>query len=1046
MNTKESNPADRPKAALPNFAEGQKLAGCYVLRRRVEAGGGAVIWLAHDQVLGKDVSLHFIPAEIRATTATMDAIRQEVKKNRQLIHPNILRVYDFVEEEEWSAVSMDWFEGDSLAAALARNQAGFFEPVDIKPWVGQLCATLEDAHKVQLVHRDIGLTNIFVEKSGRIIVANFGISRCIQDALGRLRGAEDPDLGVAFMSPQQLDGERASQSDDIYSLGVLLYALLTGEAPFAGRDIVAKIRRVVPQTVTERRAQLKKSGGLVPPAWEKTIAACMEKTPEQRPKNMGEIASRMMIEKAIATVEGVPVIMPAPAPALMVAPTPESAVAEAPEPAKSALRPVDILRAKAKAAEAGGLQAAANEPPAQKPTEVALPKPEPERVEKPPVPPESEQDVIPDHYPSFKPRRSGFPLTGLAAAVILVAIGIYGTFFYNSEQGSAPVTDLTGIDREPDEIAPVANVAANQTSPPEIEAVEPNELAPVPQLTAVAPELTATPTRLAQNSTKVETRTAPANVTVTTAPADASAAAAALEKAKKEAEAAQKLQEEMLKQKQQAETAAADAKKLLDERTKAALPIQKAASEVATLLQKRDEEMKAAQTAAEEAQRLAAEKVKMAEDAKKALANVEAEGREKLAAQQKSDAELKALQKALEDKQQQFADAQKAITDAAAQMEAQKAAIKRAEQDLAESKLAAQKAAEEASRMAMEKRRLVETEIEETKRLFAEKMQKLEEMLNKGASVPPAPASAPAVVSPPPPIPNPAPAKTDAPPTTPTAAVKNPPASEQLLVMKSDPAKVPVLPPGELKSPAAPVGLENSLGMKFIPVGDVMFSIYQTRVQDFEAFAKATGLKSSLWKDPGFKQGPDHPVVNVTWQDAVVFCKWLSVKEHKEGVLPANQIYRLPTDLEWSRAVGLPEESGKTPEARDMGVPDVYPWGTAWPPPPGSGNYTGEETGSDVAIKGYDDGFAWTSPVGSFPPNKSGLYDMGGNVWQWCLDSWNKDEKAKVLRGASWYNGAFKLSLLSSCRVHAAPDSSTDNYGFRCVIATAEQGKAPKKP
>jgi formylglycine-generating enzyme required for sulfatase activity len=228
-------------------------------------------------------------------------------------------------------------------------------------------------------------------------------------------------------------------------------------------------------------------------------------------------------------------------------------------------------------------------------------------------------------------------------------------------------------------------------------------------------------------------------------------------------------------------------------------------------------------------------------------------------------------------------------------------------------------------------------------------------------------------------------------------------------------------------------------------VGYILFSIWQTRVKDFEAFANTTGLKSNVWKDPGFRQGPDHPVVNVTWREAVAFCKWLTAKEQKEGTLAASQEYRLPTDLEWSKAVGLPDETGKTPEARDMGVPDVYPWGTSWPPPKGAGNYTGEETGSDVAIKGYEDGFAWTAPVGTFEPNKFGLYDMGGNVWQWCMDSWNAEQKHKVLRGASWYNGALKLSLLSSCRVHAAPDSSTDNYGFRCVIASVDSGRAIKK-
>jgi formylglycine-generating enzyme required for sulfatase activity len=140
--------------------------------------------------------------------------------------------------------------------------------------------------------------------------------------------------------------------------------------------------------------------------------------------------------------------------------------------------------------------------------------------------------------------------------------------------------------------------------------------------------------------------------------------------------------------------------------------------------------------------------------------------------------------------------------------------------------------------------------------------------------------------------------------------------------------------------------------------------------------------------------------------------------------------------LEWSKAVGLPKETRKTPAARNMDVPEVYPWGTGWPPPAGAGNYTGEETGSDAAIQGYNDGFPWTSPVASFKPNTFGLYDMGGNVWQWCLDSWAESSTAKVLRGASWYNGALPLSLLSSCRVHAAPDSTTDDYGFRIVKAS----------
>ncbi len=140
--------------------------------------------------------------------------------------------------------------------------------------------------------------------------------------------------------------------------------------------------------------------------------------------------------------------------------------------------------------------------------------------------------------------------------------------------------------------------------------------------------------------------------------------------------------------------------------------------------------------------------------------------------------------------------------------------------------------------------------------------------------------------------------------------------------------------------------------------------------------------------------------------------------------------------MEWSKAVGLPEETGRTPYDRDVGVRDVYPWGNKWPPPKGAGNYNGQETGSDVSIKDYDDGYVFTSPVGSFAANKYGLYDMGGNAWEWCMDWLNGEQKQKVLRGASWYSGDLQLTLLSSCRWQSAPDISSDDYGFRCVIAT----------
>ena len=256
----------------------------------------------------------------------------------------------------------------------------------------------------------------------------------------------------------------------------------------------------------------------------------------------------------------------------------------------------------------------------------------------------------------------------------------------------------------------------------------------------------------------------------------------------------------------------------------------------------------------------------------------------------------------------------------------------------------------------------------------------------------------------------------------------------------------------------------NSLGMNFAPVGDVQFSIYLTTRKDFETFADATHLKSQAWRNPGFKQASDHPVVSVTWHEADAFCKWLTGKERKAGLLKASEFYRLPTDLEWSKAVGLDEEKGATPEERDMGVPDVYPWGKQWPPPHDAGNYSAEpetQTGG-VSKPEYDDGYRYTSPVGKFRVNVFGLYDMGGNVWQWISDDWNARPSAtsmrgniwkwivdlwksksppKTLRGASWYNGAIPLSLLSSCRISSSPDTMHDTYGFRIVKATESESR-----
>jgi hypothetical protein len=219
----------------------------------------------------------------------------------------------------------------------------------------------------------------------------------------------------------------------------------------------------------------------------------------------------------------------------------------------------------------------------------------------------------------------------------------------------------------------------------------------------------------------------------------------------------------------------------------------------------------------------------------------------------------------------------------------------------------------------------------------------------------------------------------------------------------------------------------NSLGMKFVPLGDVRISVWETRVQDYDAFCSATGRHRDV---PDFSQGPAHPVVKVNWFDAVAFCKWLTDKERQENVLEDRQSYRLPTDLEWSAAVGLAKESGGTPEARDGKIKNEFPWGKQWPAPTGAGNYP--------AAAGQRKGT--TMPVGSFKANALGIYDLGGNVWEWCEEGYkgssgNVGRDWGVLRGGSW-GTSNRLEMQSSYRNVVDRNERDVIYGFRCVLAS----------
>ena len=246
---------------------------------------------------------------------------------------------------------------------------------------------------------------------------------------------------------------------------------------------------------------------------------------------------------------------------------------------------------------------------------------------------------------------------------------------------------------------------------------------------------------------------------------------------------------------------------------------------------------------------------------------------------------------------------------------------------------------------------------------------------------------------------------------------------------------------GLAKHPSAPRagGFENSLGMRFVPVGNFHVCVWETRVKDWDAFCQATGRGSA---PPDFSQSETDPVVKVNWQDATEFCEWLTREERRQKLIDESENYRLPTDHEWSLAVGLSDESGATPEERDGTLKGIYSWGKQWPPPSGAGNFADQASARrrGPIIDGYNDGFAATAPAGSFKPNALGIYDLSGNVWEWCADLYKPGGRWGVLRGGSWANSN-RAELLSSYRNVIERSERDVIYGFRCVLARTVEPK-----
>ncbi len=237
----------------------------------------------------------------------------------------------------------------------------------------------------------------------------------------------------------------------------------------------------------------------------------------------------------------------------------------------------------------------------------------------------------------------------------------------------------------------------------------------------------------------------------------------------------------------------------------------------------------------------------------------------------------------------------------------------------------------------------------------------------------------------------------------------------------------------------------NSLGMKFVPVPgtDILMCIHETRIRDYAAHAEAAGNTSTRWRKPTL-QGrvlevtDDHPVSGLDFKQVQSFCDWLS---EKEGL-----VFRVPADREWSFAAGIgrQEKEGVPPRELDGMIKSVYTWGNDFPPRDRTENLADEARGAklprSIVISGYSDGFPDSSPVMSLKPNKLGIYDLGGNVSELCLDWHDETQAAHIVRGHS-FDSHHASDLVASSRGSLAKDSwMSPTSGFRIVVEVKPKG------
>jgi len=283
----------RPGGSGLSLSAGERL-GRYEIVAPLGAGGMGEVYRARDARLGREVAVKVLPESLARDPAARERFEREAQSVAALSHPNVVALYDVGFEGERAFAVSELLEGETLAEVLHR---GAPPPRKAIEWAGQLARGLAAAHERGLVHRDLKPSNVFITRSGRVKILDFGLAKPVPGLTGAGDATEMPTavatepgaiLGtVGYMAPEQVRGEPTDARSDLFAFGCVLYEMLAGRRAFAretgAETMTAILREDPPELVGSATAQ-------VPPALARVVVRCLEKNPAERFQSARDLA------------------------------------------------------------------------------------------------------------------------------------------------------------------------------------------------------------------------------------------------------------------------------------------------------------------------------------------------------------------------------------------------------------------------------------------------------------------------------------------------------------------------------------------------------------------------------------------------------------------------------------------------------------------------------------------------------------------------------------------------------------------------------------